>query len=95
MGIPANTRSPPPAAFMAFNAAAAAALSKAAGIDETDIARGLEAFVPVKGRMHLRHLANGLHLIDDTYNANPSSMEQALKVLNRLAGNQPGHCRAQ
>jgi len=81
---------PSPAAFMAFNAAAAAALSKAAGIDETDIARGLEAFVPVKGRMHLRHLANGLHLIDDTYNANPSSMEQALKVLNRLAGNNQG-----
>ena len=62
---------PSPAAFMAFNAAAAVTLSKAAGIDETDIARGLEAFVPVKGRMHLRHLANGLHLIDDTYNANP------------------------
>lgn len=81
---------PSPAAFMAFNAAAAAALSKAAGIDETDIARGLEAFVPVKGRMHLRHLANGLHLIDDTYNANPSSMDQALKVLNRLAGSNRG-----
>lgn len=81
---------PSPAAFMAFNAAAAAALSKAAGIDETDIARGLEAFVPVKGRMHLRHLANGLHLIDDTYNANPCSMDQALKVLNRLAGSNRG-----
>lgn len=81
---------PSPAAFMAFNAAAAAALSKAAGIDETDIARGLDAFVPVKGRMHLKHLANGLHLIDDTYNANPRSMDQALKVLNRLAGRNRG-----
>ena len=81
---------PSPAIFMAFNAAAAAALAKAAGIDETDITQGLEAFVPIKGRMNLRHLDNGLHLIDDTYNANPSSMNQALKVLNRLAGSNRG-----
>lgn len=81
---------PSPADFMAFNAAAAATLAKAAGIDETDIAQGLEMFVPVKGRMHLRTLGNGLHLIDDTYNANPSSMNQALKVLNRMAGKNRG-----
>ena len=81
---------PSPADFMAFNAAAAAALATAAGIDATDIAKGLEAFVPVKGRMHLRHLGNGIHLIDDTYNANPSSMEQALKVLHRMAGSNRG-----
>ena len=81
---------PSPADFMAFNAAAAAALATAAGIDETDIAKGLQAFVPVKGRMHLRHLGNGIHLIDDTYNANPSSMTQALKVLNRMAGTNRG-----
>nr|WP_321399950.1 UDP-N-acetylmuramoyl-L-alanyl-D-glutamate--2,6-diaminopimelate ligase [uncultured Desulfobacter sp.] len=81
---------PSPADFMAFNAAAAAALATAAGIDETDITKGLEAFVPVKGRMHLRHLGNGIHLIDDTYNANPSSMEQALRVLNRMAGSNRG-----
>ncbi len=81
---------PSPAAFMAFNAAAAAALARAAGIDETDIAQGLEAFVPVKGRMNLKHLGNGLHLIDDTYNANPCSMDQALNVLNRLAGTNRG-----
>jgi murE/murF fusion protein len=81
---------PSPADFMAFNAAAAAALAKAAGIDETDIGKGLELFIPVKGRMHLRHLGNGIHLIDDTYNANPSSMDQALKVLNRMAGSNRG-----
>lgn len=81
---------PSPAAFMAFNATAAAALAKAAGIDETDIAQGLEVFVPVKGRMNLKHLGNGLHLIDDTYNANPCSMDQALKVLNRMAGTNRG-----
>nr|WP_319392983.1 UDP-N-acetylmuramoyl-L-alanyl-D-glutamate--2,6-diaminopimelate ligase [uncultured Desulfobacter sp.] len=81
---------PSPADFMAFNAAAAAALATAAGIDETDIAKGLNAFIPVTGRMHLRHLGNGIHLIDDTYNANPSSMDQALKVLNRMAGTNRG-----
>ncbi len=81
---------PSPADFMAANAAAAAALAKAANIDESDIAQGLEAFIPVSGRMDVRHFDNGIHLIDDTYNANPASMDQALKVLNRLAGSNRG-----
>ncbi|NWH04762.1 UDP-N-acetylmuramoyl-L-alanyl-D-glutamate--2,6-diaminopimelate ligase [Desulfobacter latus] len=89
-GPPRHYTVPSPAPFMAFNAAAAAALAKAAGIDKTDITRGLDAFVPVQGRMQIRHLANGLHLIDDTYNANPRSVDQALKVLNHLAGSNRG-----
>ncbi len=77
---------PSPAAFMAYNAAAAASLARAAGINGSSIAQGLLDFTPVKGRMNLKHLANGIHLIDDTYNANPASMAQALTVLHHLAG---------
>ncbi|MCG8616136.1 MAG: UDP-N-acetylmuramoyl-L-alanyl-D-glutamate--2,6-diaminopimelate ligase [Desulfobacterales bacterium] len=75
-----------PALFMANNAAAAAAAARAAGISYEDIRTGLSRFTPVKGRMNLRTLSDGTHLIDDTYNANPASMGQALKTLGRMAG---------
>ncbi len=75
-----------PAEFMVFNALAATAAAKAAGISWKDIKEGLAAFSPVKGRMNLSTLPMGLNLIDDTYNANPASMTQALKTLGRVAG---------
>jgi len=73
-----------PAEFMVFNALAAAAAARAAGIPFTDIRQGLSAFSPVKGRMNLVPLSMGLTLIDDTYNANPASMTEALKTLARV-----------
>jgi murE/murF fusion protein len=42
---------------------------------------GLEAVRPVKGRLELKAFARGLYIIDDTYNANPASMELALQTL--------------
>jgi UDP-N-acetylmuramyl pentapeptide synthase len=70
--------------FMVHNALAAAAVGYALGLDVADIRGGLEAFTPVAGRMSLTELAGGIHLIDDTYNANPASMEGALDTFNRL-----------
>jgi UDP-N-acetylmuramoyl-tripeptide--D-alanyl-D-alanine ligase len=70
--------------FMVHNALAAAAVGYALGLDITDIGQGLEAFTPVPGRMRVIALAGGIHLIDDTYNANPASMEGAIAALNHL-----------
>lgn len=75
-----------PARFMINNALAAAAMARAAGIPMEKIREGLAAFTPVKGRMNLGTLSFGLNLIDDTYNANPASMAQALKTLGSVAG---------
>ncbi len=72
--------------FMVHNALAAAAVGYLLGLDITDIRDGLEAFTPVAGRMSVAALAGGIHLIDDTYNANPASMEGAMDTLNRLRG---------
>jgi len=72
--------------FMVHNALAAAAVGHALGLDIADIRTGLEAFVPVRGRMDVSELAGGIHLIDDTYNANPASMEGAMDALHRLRG---------
>lgn len=76
---------PSPAPFMVNNALAAIAAAKGAGIGFEDIRDGLSAFRPVSGRMNIICLPNGIHLIDDAYNANPASMAQALKTLARQA----------
>ncbi|MCA1794117.1 MAG: UDP-N-acetylmuramoyl-L-alanyl-D-glutamate--2,6-diaminopimelate ligase [Desulfobacteraceae bacterium] len=74
-----------PARFMVHNALAALSAASAAGISMRDMQTGLAAFVPVSGRMDIRCLDNGIQLIDDTYNANPASVTQALKTLSHQA----------
>lgn len=68
------------------NALAAAAAASALGVPGETIARGLEAFRPVRGRMELIELENGIVLLEDSYNANPLSMRAALTALDELGG---------
>ena len=63
------------------NALAAAACTLALGVPVEAIVRGLAAFEPVSGRLRRTHTAQGVPLIDDTYNANPDSMRAAIDVL--------------
>jgi UDP-N-acetylmuramoyl-tripeptide--D-alanyl-D-alanine ligase len=63
------------------NALAAIACSMALGLDILAVARALEAFRPVGGRLQTKKLANGVKMIDDTYNANPDSVRAAILVL--------------
>jgi murE/murF fusion protein len=74
-----------PAPFMVKNALAAITAAQIAGISSQGIKTGLDAFTPVSGRMKMDQLPNGVNLIDDTYNANPASMVQALKTLGLMA----------
>ena len=60
-------------------AASAAALAAGAGLDE--IRAGLAGLTPVAGRFNVHHLAGDITVIDDTYNANPASLQAALDVL--------------
>ncbi len=68
------------------NALAAAAAALAAGTSLGDLGPGLAAYQPESGRMAMRVLANGITLVDDSYNANPQSMRVALESLARNAG---------
>ena len=75
-----------PASFMVNNALAAITAARIAGVSDQGIRAGLLAFTPVSGRMDMSQLPNGINLINDTYNANPASMTQALKTLVFMAG---------
>jgi UDP-N-acetylmuramoyl-tripeptide--D-alanyl-D-alanine ligase len=68
------------------NALAAAAIGHAMGLDVDCIARGLEGAAVPAMRMQMARLANGVTLINDAYNANPSSVEAALVALRRCPG---------
>lgn len=64
-----------------LNSLAAAALSHAAGAGMAQIVAGLESFATGENRLGVRQLANGLRVINDSYNANPSSMNAALATV--------------
>ncbi len=69
-----------------MNALAAASLAHACGVSLARIREGLEKTRPFAGRTVLHALGAGRHLIDDTYNANPSSMKAAIDLLAALPG---------
>ncbi len=79
-----------PAVFMVSNALAAAAVGHFLGLNAKDIKNGLENFKPVQGRMNIHKTRKGIHIIDDTYNANPGSMAAALKTITSLKGENRG-----
>ena len=60
------------------NALAATAAAGAVGIKLADIVAGLECWQGVNGRLQAKEI-NGVHVIDDTYNANPASLALHLK----------------
>jgi UDP-N-acetylmuramoyl-tripeptide--D-alanyl-D-alanine ligase len=68
------------------NALAAAAAAAAAGASLEDIALGLADFRAVSGRLQLKAGTRGSWIIDDSYNANPSSVRAGLEVLRSLTG---------
>ena len=71
------------------NSLAAVACTMAVGVPLEVIARGLEAFEPVKGRSRVfQGVIRGaeFELVDDTYNANPDSVRAAIEVLAGLPG---------
>jgi UDP-N-acetylmuramoyl-tripeptide--D-alanyl-D-alanine ligase len=79
-----------PGRFMVSNALAAAAAAFAAGVDSHGIKTGLESFSPVKGRLDVIAAPNQVHIVDDTYNANPLSMAAAMQTLTTLRGSSRG-----
>ncbi len=73
------------------NALAAATCAIAAGVPLSHIRAGLQAFEAVKGRSRTQQLhwhGRACTLIDDSYNANPDSVDAALEMLAALPASQ-------
>ena len=68
------------------NALAAAAAASAAGANLEHIVAGLGAMRAVAGRLQFKKASSGAWIIDDSYNANPSSMRAGIEVLAELEG---------
>jgi UDP-N-acetylmuramoyl-tripeptide--D-alanyl-D-alanine ligase len=69
-----------------MNALAATAAGLTLGIDLQAIQAGLGSLAPVPGRLQPVRGRSASLLINDTYNANPSSFEAGLEVLTQLEG---------
>jgi UDP-N-acetylmuramoyl-tripeptide--D-alanyl-D-alanine ligase len=75
---------PAPGEHLVGCALAAAAAASVLGLGPADVAAGLAGARLSPGRMQVRRRPDGLTVVNDAYNANPSSMAAALKTLAAL-----------
>jgi UDP-N-acetylmuramoyl-tripeptide--D-alanyl-D-alanine ligase len=69
-----------------MNALAAAACAWSMGMDGQTIKLGLESYTAMKGRLKKLRSMWGQTIIDDSYNANPTSVLAGLSALKDMAG---------
>ncbi|HXL04253.1 MAG TPA: UDP-N-acetylmuramoyl-tripeptide--D-alanyl-D-alanine ligase [Bacillota bacterium] len=77
---------PVPGIHNVYNALAAAAAALVSGLDTYAVIEGLANLELTFQRMDIIETASGFTLIDDTYNASPSSVNAALHVLKDVKG---------
>lgn len=77
-----------PGTHNVMNAMAAISVSRVLGVSPEEIILGLEGFEPMSMRMERIQLSNGVQLVNDSYNANPLSVKEALRTVSgaRRAG---------
>jgi UDP-N-acetylmuramoyl-tripeptide--D-alanyl-D-alanine ligase len=84
-GGSARVKLPVPGAHMVSNALAAAAVGWATGVSLEATARGLASAPMSGGRMEATE-AGGIRILNDSYNANPASMQAAIRAARSMAG---------
>lgn len=77
---------PVPGIHNVYNALSAITVGLRFKVSMDDIVDGIKEFKPSKMRMNILTLKKGIRLINDAYNANPNSMEEALRVLRDFSG---------
>jgi len=80
-----DVRIPAFGSHMVYAALAGAAVGKALGMSDQDIAEGIASYQTVGDRARVIN-ANGLTIISDCYNANPNSTTAAINSLAQLEG---------
>ncbi len=72
--------------YMVYAALAAASVGLYLGLTDEEIIRGISGYATVGHRSRIVKLPNGITLVDDCYNANPSSTRSAIDSLDALSG---------
>ncbi|MEY3680839.1 MAG: UDP-N-acetylmuramoyl-tripeptide--D-alanyl-D-alanine ligase [Ilumatobacteraceae bacterium] len=75
-----------PGRHMASNAGAALAVGVVLGVPLAALADGLARATTSPHRMRMVRARSGATILDDSYNANPTSMQAALETVTRIAG---------
>lgn len=83
-GEAVTCRLPVPGRHNAYNAAAAAAVALSCGVSLADVAAGLDSVVLSEWRMQVFTVASGVTVVNDAYNANPTSMRAAIDTLGSM-----------
>ena len=76
---------PSPGIHAVYNALAGAAVGRRYGMRPEEIVRGMVRYQGLPGRLRIRE-TESLTILDDCYNANPSSMKASLSILGMAAG---------
>lgn len=71
--------------YNVLNAAAAFAVGELCGVEAERIREALADALPIRGRAQIQR-SGGIVLVDDSYNANPTSMRAALDSLANISG---------
>ncbi len=74
---------PVPGVHMVRNALLAVAAGRIFGLSLEECAAGLRKIQLTKGRLEQK-IIRGIHILDDTYNANPNSVAAALQTLSQM-----------
>jgi UDP-N-acetylmuramoyl-tripeptide--D-alanyl-D-alanine ligase len=69
-----------------YNIVGAAAMAYELGVSFKQMKRAVSALPPVEHRLALKTTSNGLHIIDDAFNANPVGAGAAMDVLGEIEG---------
>src|SRR3546814_13122294 len=77
---------PMPSRHNVMNALAAASCGVALGMEPAQIAIGISRSEVASGRLDWKQTTQGARLLDDSYNANPSSLRAGLELLAQLPG---------
>jgi UDP-N-acetylmuramoyl-tripeptide--D-alanyl-D-alanine ligase len=75
-----------PGAHVALDGAAAVAVAMALGVPAADAVDALARYAPVGMRQRIERTASGVVVVNDTYNANPTSVRASLVALRDLPG---------
>jgi UDP-N-acetylmuramoyl-tripeptide--D-alanyl-D-alanine ligase len=69
---------------LAYNALAAIALANLLAIDIDDSIKAIENYSGFTGRFEINEYQNGKTIVNDAYNANPTSMKMSIETFNEI-----------